>query len=252
MKFISIFTLISLISISAFWYLEVATPYQQEFTKSKAKEYGAALAEKGKEASSVIAKKTKEIYKNRDEYINKAKEISHVISEKAKDVAEAIKNQPSSVSLNTSNYQSAHFFGGQPVSTTYPNPIKIIKNEGFIVGYDEKRMNPAWVAYRIFKDDIETGPKRPSRFSIDKRTSAKVSHNDYTNSGYDRGHMAPNYAIALRYGVDAQKETFLMSNIVPQSPALNQGPWRELEEDVAREYGNSCGEVWVICSMASS
>ncbi len=56
---------------------------------------------------------------------------------------------------------------------------------------------------------------------MDTLTIAKVTHNDYTHSGYDRGHMAPNYAIATRYGQEAQKETFLMSNIVPQLGNLN-------------------------------
>ena len=52
-------------------------------------------------------------------------------------------------------------------------------------------------------------------------------------SGYDRGHMAPNYAIDTVFGERAHKQTFLMSNIVPQRPELNQGPWKEIEQVVA-------------------
>jgi endonuclease G, mitochondrial len=130
--------------------------------------------------------------------------------------------------------------------TSYPHEIQLLQNIGYVSGYDEIRKNPAWVCYQIFKDEIEKGPKRPSRFRVDSRTKSKVSHDDYTHSGYDRGHMAPNYAIALRYGVEAQNQTFLMSNIVPQSPDLNQGPWRELEEAIGLHYANDYGEVWVI------
>jgi len=42
-----------------------------------------------------------------------------------------------------------------------------------------------------------------------------VTSHDYTGSGYNRGHCAPNYAIAVCYGAQAQLETFLMSNILP-------------------------------------
>ena len=153
--------------------------------------------------------------------------------------------EKSNIHYNPNKNSSASIFGGHPKAVSYPNRIKILNNIGFVVGYDEVRKDPAWVSYRIFKDKIERGPKRPSRFMVDDRTEAKVSHDDYTKSGYDRGHMAPNWAIALRYGPEAQIETFLMSNIVPQSPNLNQGPWRELEEVVCKIYGNDLEEVWI-------
>jgi endonuclease G len=57
--------------------------------------------------------------------------------------------------------------------------------------------------------------------------------------------MAPNYAIASRYGEDAQLQTFLMSNIVPQAPRLNQQTWRLIEERIANDYTRSYGDVWV-------
>lgn len=45
--------------------------------------------------------------------------------------------------------------------------------------------------------------------------------NDYTNSGYDRGHMAPaGDAVASQAGMD---ETFLLTNIAPQiGPGFNR------------------------------
>ncbi|MBO6102226.1 MAG: DNA/RNA non-specific endonuclease, partial [Opitutales bacterium] len=62
----------------------------------------------------------------------------------------------------------------------------------------------------------------------------------YSKSGYDRGHMAPNYAVGRCYGPEAQSETFYMTNIIPQTPKLNRQTWRELEmriaNDIARKY----------------
>jgi len=47
-------------------------------------------------------------------------------------------------------------------------------------------------------------------------------------------------------GAGAQRETFLMSNIVPQKPTLNRTVWRFLEERVAKEYAMSFEELWII------
>lgn len=77
--------------------------------------------------------------------------------------------------------------------------------------------------------------ERPYSFYIDNRTESKVSHDDYTGSGYDRGHMAPNSAILLNYGQMAQLETFLMSNITPQTSELNRNIWEKLERKAREE-----------------
>lgn len=37
-----------------------------------------------------------------------------------------------------------------------------------------------------------------------------------------------------------------MSNIVPQKPALNQGPWRLLEETLSETTAAQCTDIWII------
>ena len=137
-----------------------------------------------------------------------------------------------------------HVYAGLPRST---QPVTVLENTGFIVGYSDARRNPLWVSYRVFKIASVTTHKRPGRFQVDDRTQARVKHDDYTHSGYDRGHMAPNYAIVTRYGRQAQLKTFLMSNISPQKPSLNRYIWKDLEMLVAKRYASSLEEVWVIC-----
>lgn len=126
-------------------------------------------------------------------------------------------------------------------------PQRVLVNRAYIVGYSDALAAPRWAAYRVA--DLDKIPKpapRPEKFETDRRTAARVSPEDYTGSGYDRGHLAPNYAIATRHGAAAQRETFLMSNIVPQRHALNGGLWRELEEKIATSWPARYGEVWVI------
>ena len=126
------------------------------------------------------------------------------------------------------------------------NRAIILENTGFTVGYSESLKSPLCSAYRVFDvKNLDSGD-RPASFYIDKRTAAKVSQDDYTRSGFDRGHLAPNFAIATRYGNEAQNETFLMSNIIPQTPNVNQRIWKDLEMLVAKKYGRYFDEVWVI------
>ena len=135
---------------------------------------------------------------------------------------------------------------GLPLSQRPLSNLTHLENEAYAVGYDEEMENPSWVAYRLGYNPQGQTAKRPSGFNADTRTGAKVTHDDYTYSGYDRGHMAPNYAIGVVYGANAQRETFLMSNIVPQRPSLNRGPWKDLEQLIAKEYLRDCEELWVI------
>jgi endonuclease G len=138
-------------------------------------------------------------------------------------------------------------FAGVPRAGGAASNFTLLRNRGYAVGYSEARRNPLWAAYRLTRlpEHPPPGP-RPSRFLTDPRTAARVGHDDYTKSGYDRGHMAPNYAIATRFGQEAQVETFLMSNICPQTHALNAGLWACLEEIVADCWANEYQEVWVL------
>ena len=138
-------------------------------------------------------------------------------------------------------------FAGQPAAVhQYHTAITVLTNAGYVVGYSDTMKNPLWAAYRVFPVTDLASPPRPPRFEMDLRTQAKVKPQDYIDSGYDRGHMAPNYAIATRCGAAAQLETFLMSNIAPQKPILNRELWRRLEHRISEGYGQK-GEVWVLC-----
>lgn len=133
--------------------------------------------------------------------------------------------------------------GGTPASA---ESLEFLENKGYLAGYDDNRRNPAWVAYRVFPPKYKSG-KRPDKFEPDLRTRAKVKTSAYRNSGYDRGHMAPNRAIAVCYGTEAQVETFLMSNVTPQLHGLNAAFWEAMEARVIERYTRRFGQVWVMC-----
>ncbi|MCY2928732.1 MAG: DNA/RNA non-specific endonuclease [Planctomycetota bacterium] len=155
-------------------------------------------------------------------------------------------NQPATQPVATGQSQGAYrqyIYGGLPKTT---QGLKLLTNQGYLVGYSEKHRDPVWVAYRLFKVANAPAIPRPKKFTVDDRTEAKVKSSDYSSTGYDRGHMAPNHAIATRYGADAQVETFLMSNVCPQRPNLNRRVWERLEALEADDYANRFEELWVV------
>jgi endonuclease G len=143
--------------------------------------------------------------------------------------------------------RSEHVYGGYPSQGfRLFGRVDVLENRGYVSGYSESQKNPLWVAYRIFDVPKLSAGKRPTRFKTDRRTASQIGHSDYTGSGFDRGHMAPNFGIATRYGREAQEETFLMTNIIPQNPRVNRYLWKDLEQTVARRYGRYFSEVWVV------
>ncbi len=141
----------------------------------------------------------------------------------------------------------AHAYGGVPrAAGLVAGPVRVLANTGYLVGYSDALGDPLWAAYRVADVALGDAPPRPEAFVPDLRTAARVESALYNGSGYDRGHMAPNYAIATRYGRRAQEETFQMSNICPQRHALNAGLWKDLEQRIATNYAGRFGEVWVL------
>ncbi len=147
---------------------------------------------------------------------------------------------------NSSQPPPAH---AAAASSGYPQsiaagPVSVFENHGFVVGYSEQRRDPLWVAFSLRPVSSGRLPPRP-RFERDPRSQAGVNYRDLTGSGFDRGHMAPNYSMAKLYGVEAQRQSFLMTNVVPQRPRLNQLLWQRLEEAEIDNMASRWRELWV-------
>ncbi|ECP8901198.1 DNA/RNA non-specific endonuclease [Campylobacter coli] len=97
--------------------------------------------------------------------------------------------------------------------------------------YDYNYKGTKAVAYRLEAENLkgEQIKKRP-RFEDDTNIPKKyrTTWSDYRNSGYDRGHTLSN--ASMRKTTQAQRSTFLMSNITPQNPQINQRVWNKIEK----------------------
>ncbi|GKW50380.1 DNA/RNA non-specific endonuclease [Halomonas sp. NCCP-2165] len=122
---------------------------------------------------------------------------------------------------------------------------RVLRNDGFLVGWSDLRVNPLWVSYTLRAVENPRAAPRPD-FRRDWRALWPIAPDSYFGSGYDRGHLAPNYAIAVVHGREAQRQTFQMSNMSPQRPGLNRRLWQRLEEVVIDHFVPRFGTLQVI------
>ncbi|PHN08411.1 DNA/RNA non-specific endonuclease [Flavilitoribacter nigricans] len=122
---------------------------------------------------------------------------------------------------------------------------QVIEYRDYVISYNEDHEQAEWVAYILTRENLEKPwNKRSDNFMPDSRVkTGSATPNDYRGSGYDRGHLVP--AADMAYDAAAMEETFLMSNISPQSRNFNKGIWRELEE-LTRDWAKKFDELYVV------
>lgn len=127
---------------------------------------------------------------------------------------------------------SVHLRMGNPsraaMDTRSPDNYLMIKPQ-YALSYNNSRRSPNWVSWQLDASWLGTVPRR-NDFRPDDELPAsfyRVVPSDYNNSGYDRGHMSPSGD--RTNNPTNNSATFLMTNILPQTPDNNQGPWNDLE-----------------------
>ena len=114
----------------------------------------------------------------------------------------------------------------------------------YSLSYVEEHEQSQWVAYELIAENAKGGTKRTNSFRKDPSVStASASADDYKNSGYDRGHLAP--AGDMAFSELAMRESFYMSNMSPQDPSFNRGIWKKLEEQV-RTWAGENKSIYVV------
>ena len=123
----------------------------------------------------------------------------------------------------------------------------VIYHTGYTASFNSTLLIPNWVAYELTRDEVNGTISRPSNspFKPDPDYDGpQPSRNDYTRSGWDRGHMAP--AADMKWSEQAMLESFYFTNICPQQHNFNAKDWERLEEK-ARQLAQSKGSLYVIC-----
>ena len=117
----------------------------------------------------------------------------------------------------------------------------------YSLSYDRSEATPNWVAWRLDSVWVGSSPvPRQDDFRPDTTLPAgwyQVTDQDYSGSGYTRGHMCPSGDRTNT--IPNNSATFLMTNMVPQTAANNTGPWEDLES-YCRFLAGQGNELYII------
>ena len=135
---------------------------------------------------------------------------------------------------------------GATTNTAFPENYLMEKPQ-YVLSYNRTRATSNWVSWYLNSSSRGSAP-RQNDFRADNTLPSgwyQVNENDYSGSGFDRGHMTPS---ADRTSTVADNSaTFFMTNMIPQAPGNNQGPWEKLESYLRAQLDVNGGqEVYII------
>lgn len=153
--------------------------------------------------------------------------------------------------IDSSHRLSRHLALGNPSGANENDPDNyLIVRKQYALSYNDDAGHANWVSWNLREDDmgvVERGQFAPD-FSL-PRGFTIVTPRDYTGSGYDRGHLCPSEDRTAT--VEDNDATFLMTNIIPQAPGNNQGPWKQLEDE-SREMARTGLNLYIIAGATGS
>ncbi len=143
----------------------------------------------------------------------------------------------------------AHGVAPQFVNQAYARQTRILCYGAFEVDYSEVTRTPLWSAEQLNAARVAAARRMRRHDSFHPEMAlpvyARAELSDYVHSGYDRGHLSPNGDMP---DSTAQYASFTLTNIAPQDPGLNRGPWAELEGSV-RDLAAQGNVVYVVTGV---
>jgi len=132
---------------------------------------------------------------------------------------------------------------GTSVTTNYNNYL--YDHTYYIDSYNRDAGVPNWTSWYVGATTLGSAA-RQNDFRADTSLPSgwfEVGAGDYSGTGFDRGHNCPSADRTLT--VAANSGTFLMDNMIPQSPNNNEHTWANFE-DYGRSLVTAGNEVYVI------
>lgn len=106
-----------------------------------------------------------------------------------------------------------------------------VKHQTYEILYNQDLLTPECVYYTLQASDFRGSQKsKPKYFKADYLLPPPRRKNkDFKFTGYQRGHLCPSGDRDSRK--DWFKDTFFTSNIVPMTPEVNAGIWKDIETE---------------------
>ncbi|NEQ96558.1 MAG: DNA/RNA non-specific endonuclease [Cyanothece sp. SIO2G6] len=149
---------------------------------------------------------------------------------------------------NLTQSKPDHLLMGNPSNAgTEPNNYLMLRPQ-YALSYNRDRATANWASWQLNQSWLGS-TERQDDFRADTSLPIdwhQVDGNDYRGSGYDRGHLVPS-GDRTNNRTD-NSATFLMTNIIPQTPDNNREPWRDLEE-YCRSLVRQGKELYIIAGV---
>jgi endonuclease G len=149
---------------------------------------------------------------------------------------------------------SVHLMLGNPsdamASVANPDNYLMIKPQ-YVLSYNKRKGTPNWVSWQLNKSWLGSA-NRQNNFRPDDTLPSgweRVTPSAYNGSGYDKGHVVPSGDRTRN--VEDNSATFLMTNIIPQTPDNNRRTWEGLES-YCRELVNQGKELYIVAGPLNS
>lgn len=121
----------------------------------------------------------------------------------------------------------------------------------YTLSYNRSRATANWTVWRTDQSWLGGAPRQDD-FRPDPALPAgwyQVTDSDYSGSGFNRGHLCPS-ADRTR-SIPDNSATFFMTNMIPQLPENNQGPWEDFES-YCRTLVNQGNELYTYMGVSGN
>ena len=122
---------------------------------------------------------------------------------------------------------------GAKADPATPGNYLMMKPE-YALSYNVPRGNANWASWHLDAQWI-AGAGRADSFRPDPAVRPpwyRVLDTDYEETGFERGHLVPNADRQMSLPIN--HATYLMTNMLPQTPDCNKGPWEKLEAQLRK------------------
>lgn len=140
------------------------------------------------------------------------------------------------------------FFANKTPPIVAPRPMqRALCYDAFAILHSGESKTAVFVAQKLNRKLVaDADEKRKDKYFADARLreSERAELEDYKNSGWSRGHLAPAGEMPT---VQAMAQSFSLANMIPQAQKHNGGAWANSVEAATKKYaGRASGDVFII------
>jgi endonuclease G len=134
---------------------------------------------------------------------------------------------------------------GEPRATSSTTHERTLVQRDYVIHYDDDLLVPIWTGEKLDASRIGKEKERVNCFRPDPRIPAAVAagNSDYDEPIYDRGHSTPD--ADQDSSLDAALNTYMFTNMSPQTCRFNRGIW-QIFEGIVRHWARERGILYVV------